>query len=77
MKTEDMIYDQLKEISKDVKCIREDVSKNTADLEHHIKRTDLLEERAIMVNWKSVSVFLGIVGSIVGITYTIMRIVGI
>ena len=77
MKKEDMIYDQLKEISKDVKSIREDVSKNTADLEHHIKRTDILEERAVMINWKSVSVFLGIVGSIVGITYTIMRIVGI
>jgi len=72
-----MIYDQLKEISKDVKGIREDVSKNTHDLEHHIKRTDILEKHAVMINWKSISVFLAIAGSIVGITYTIMRILTI
>ena len=73
MDKQDMIYDRLKEISKDVKDIKEDVNRNTSDLEYHIKRTNMLEERAILVNWKTVGIFFSILGSIFGIAVAITR----
>jgi len=76
MNKDDIIYDQLKEISRDVKDIKANVDKNTTDLAYHIRRTDLLEKYAVLINWKSVGVFFGILGSIVSITWGIMRIIG-
>jgi hypothetical protein len=55
------IKDDLRAIRADISEIKIDVARNTESLDHHIKRTDLLERILLIIIGAIVTGFLGIV----------------
>ena len=81
MDNDTLLYDMIKEIKQDIKTLDEKTDKNTEILVEHQrrslaseKRLDLLEERAVQINWKTVGIILGSAASLLGCVYTIIKI---
>ena len=81
MDNDTLLYDMIKEIKQDIKTLDEKADKNTEILVEHQrrsiaseKRLDLLEERAVQINWKTVGIITGSIASLLGCVYTIIKI---
>lgn len=89
MKSDDLlklIHERQQEIQSDIQDIKVDIAKNTVDLEHHIKRTELnevaieiLKERivpieAVHYGWKGVGKTITLIASVAAIVVAIIKV---
>lgn len=65
------IKEDLKEILRSIHNIELDVTKNTKDLEHHIKRSDAADRRIEKLEYLLIS--LGVVGVLGGISAVLFK----
>lgn len=81
----DDVKDKVDEVSKDINDIKLDVAKNTYDLQYHIRRSDLNEQRLkIMEDRLSFNYLLKLtlstatgLGAIAGALYSIFRVIAL
>jgi len=80
---QELIYDLLKEVREEVKVIRSTGEKNTIVLEEHQRRSlanesrlGILENQALIISYKKLGVFAGVLSSIGGLVYYVIKIFG-
>ena len=76
------VYDLLLGIKSDMAEIKTNVSRNTSSLDYHIRRTDILEDCLVQhekkrhVYFKDIITAIVVISTILGIVYTIIRLIG-
>jgi hypothetical protein len=73
----ELIYDMLKDIKEQQSIDHDILLRHQQMSESNKRRLDIVEARAVLINWKTIGIVVGIFSGITGATYSIMKMMGL